>query len=430
MRYSLIDFLRNTQVISYYKKMRQKQYSPDELEELQHNKLASFLLLLRMHNPFYSKLLRGTEESRIRTFPEDVLYSLPLTDKLFITHNMNNFFSPIQGRKYQAKRTGGSTGQPFHYYIDLKAISEIWAYILLCWNKYTNYKPGESYLTVAGSSLYSVGQQFKAKIYQILQNNYFIPGDVISKEMIINKKKIKKAHLLYGYPSSILTLLEMNPSLFDHHQLRAVFSTSEQLTPNIRRFLKETLKIPIYDMYGANDGGLISCECEAHCGLHYDSLNCYVEEYINEFGQSELLLTNLNSLSLPFVRYRVGDVAILGDFGSCDCGNPFPMIHDLQGRTRDLIRLQNGQTIHGSMFNKILFSFPQVRRYQIIQAENYNVSIKLEIDDFELWYVSEWKKNIEKKFSDLLKDTPFSIEELITNPIKNSKYKLIESYVR
>ena len=190
------------------------------------------------------------------------------------------------------------------------------------------------------------------------------------------------------------------------------------------------MNVPVYDLYGANDGGLISCECVEHCGYHYDPLNCYVEEYTNEYGQIELLLTSLNSLSLPFIRYRVGDVATLGGFGSCPCGNPFPMIHELQGRTRDIIKLKNGLAIHGSIFNKLLYPFQHVRRYRIIQADNYKVSVRLEIEDFETWNASEWKNALEKKLCELLLDTPFSIEELEPSSSKDMKFKLIESYVR
>lgn len=429
MRYELIDIFRGTQSISYYKRLCSKEYTADELRKLQRQNLTKFLLLLRRRNGFYSEILQNIDESRIRLSPERILRSLPLVDKPFITQKMDRLFSPIQGRRYKKKHTGGSTGQPFHYYIDLEAISESWAYMLWCWHKYTGYTPGEPYLTVAGSSLDAQSQGFKTKIYRALQNNYVIRGDVISVDMQVNAKRIRRSVLVYGYPSVIITLLEMHPYFFENHQLRAVFTTSEQLVPNMRRYLEDALKIPIHDMYGANDGGLISCECEAHCGFHYDSLNCYVEEYINEEGASELLLTSLNSLTLPFVRYRVGDLATLGEFGSCPCGNPFPMIQKLHGRSRDLIRLKNGQAIHGVLFNTLLYSFKEVRRYRIIQTEDYRVSIQLDVEDFQWWYTSERKNDLEHKFSELLVDTPFVIEEFRLDALGRMKFKLIESHV-
>jgi len=429
MRYHLIDILRGTRIISYYKQFCSMPYTADELKNLQCRKLAAFLILLRHENPFYSQFLQNIDESQIRLFPENVLRLLPLADKRFINKNIDKLFSPKPGRKYQSKHTGGSTGEPFHYYIDLTAVSESWAYILWCWHKYVGYKPGEPYMTVAGASLSAQGQKLKVKIYQLLQNSYFINADVISTDIQVKKKAVVKSRLLFGYPNAILSLLEMKPSLFDGHRLRAVFCTSEQLTLNVRRSLEEVLKVPVYDLYGANDGGLISCECKIHCGFHYDPLNCYVEEYINEDGESELLLTGLNSLTLPFVRYRVGDVATLGEFGSCPCGNPFPMIRNLKGRSRDLIRLHNGQAVHGVLFNKIFYPFQEVQRYRIIQTDDYRVSVQLEIKEFQAWYASERRNDLEHQLSDLLKDTTFFIEELQPGSWKKGKFRLIESDV-
>ena len=157
MRYRLIDILRGTRTVSYYKHFCNKRFSADELQTLQKYKLAKFLLTIRQKNQFYSDLLKRIEASQIKSAPEDVLRSMPPADKSFITQNMDRIFSPVQGRKFQAKHTGGSTGQPFHYYIDLEAVSESWAYILWCWHKYAGYELGDPYLTVAGSSLGAQG---------------------------------------------------------------------------------------------------------------------------------------------------------------------------------------------------------------------------------------------------------------------------------
>ena len=297
------------------------------------------------------------------------------------------------------------------------------------WHRHSGYRLGDPYLTVAGQSLEPMGHQLKIAVYHFLGNNYLINGDVISEQMAVNSRKIRKAHLLYGYPSSIFALLEKNPSLFDNHQLRAVFTTSEQLLPNVREFIQNRLGVPVFDIYGAYDGGILSCECPEHQGFHYNPLNCYVETYENEAGQNELLLTSLNTQCFPLIRYRVGDVAIPGDFGSCPCGSPFPMIRNLLGRTRDLIRLKSGEAVHGSRFNKVMYGFPAVRRYRIVQTDDYQVTVHLDVNNFSTWSHSEQKKNLELKIGTILAGTDFGIEALTETHAGNDKFKVIESRV-
>lgn len=428
MRYALIDMLRGTRTLRRYKTFLHTVYTPESLRASQEKKLGELLLFLSRSNPYYKRLLHSFTPSMMLANPRQIMTRLPVIDKSVITENSAQLFQPVQGRKYQAKQTGGSTGDPLRYYIDLEAVSQFWAFILWCWHQYAGYSPGNPYLTVSGSSLGTLDTRFRTKVYHSLQNTYHIKGDLISSNMRVDLKKIRHARFLYGYPSSIVSLIETIPDIFQGHRLRAVFTTSEQLLPKVRQFIEMQLGISTYDMYGANDGGVISCECREHIGLHYDPLNCYVEEYRNEEGLVELLLTSLNSYSLPFVRYRVGDVAMLGDFGSCSCGSPFPMILKLSGRTRDMVRLADGRKVHGVKLNKFIFAYPEIRRYRVIQAKDFRITVQVEIDDFDAWTVSETKDRFENQIKNLLPGSEIVIEKLTTVATGYKKFKVIESH--
>jgi len=412
-----------------YRRLCSSSCSAEELSDDQTQRLAVFLLQIKAGNPLYAELLGNVSIEEIQSHPQGVLQALPPIDKAFINENRARLFSPVPGRKWQHKKTGGSTGEPFRYAIDLESVSESWAYILWCWNKYAGYRPGDFYITVAGSSLGAAGHRLKTRAYQALQNNYLISGDVISRGMQVDQRRIKQARLIFCYPSSMLALLESQPDVFSNHQLKAVFTTSEQLLPQVRQFIEQQLQVPVFDMYGANDGGVISCECEEHEGYHYDPFNCYVESVQQGVGQNELLLTSLTSVGFPFVRYRVGDVADLGDFGSCRCGNPFPMIYNLSGRTRDILKLQDGRRIHGVVFNRLFYRFPEVRRYRIVQASDYQVTVMLDIENFDRWHVSSEKCRMEDALIEILGETTFIMQPLVRLSDGRGKLKLIESHV-
>jgi phenylacetate-CoA ligase len=429
MRYLLIDILRKTQVLKGYKEFLCRSYTHESLKSLQDNKLCEMLMFLRRSNPYYQYKLQKVPTSQIRSNPRKIIKTLPITDKLFMIRNEKLILQPVPGRKFQAKKTGGSTGDPLHYYIDLAAVSQSWAYILWSWHKYASYSPGDPFLTVAGNSLGPLANRFKTSLYYILQNNYLIAGDSISPQIRVASHRIRKSRLLYGYPSSIAALLEAIPGSFSGHRLKAVFTTSEQLLPNVRRFIEEQLRIPVYDMYGANDGGAISCECNEHNGFHYNPLNCYIEEHKNEDGLVELLLTSLNSYNFPFVRYRVGDVAVLDDFGSCSCGSPFPMIRHLKGRTRDMIKLKNGRKVHGSKINKYILHYPEILRYRVIQSSDFKITVQVEVNDFNNWAKSSHKSCFEEDMGNILPGAHIKIDSLVKMPSGNDKFKIIVSHV-
>lgn len=422
----MIDLVRGTDILKKYDELvalgNQGSLSGISVDK----RIADLLIALKEHNTFYKPLLKKYSSVQISDNPLEVLNSMPIMDKQVINDNYRDIFTPIEGRKTQKKKTGGSTGNPFYYYVDKEHLSWFWAYIYFFWNRYSGYNPGDPFITIAGNSLRTNNRRIAEKGYHKLQQNYFIKGDIIDAEIVINYSKSNKAVLLYGYPSSIMNLLKVKPELVNHvRKLRAIFTTSEQLTPNTRKFIENALHVPVFDMYGANDGGILTCECPQHDGYHINIHNCFVETFQNEFGMSELLLTNLNSFSFPLVRYRVGDLGkTVGK--SCSCGLNWPKITELKGRTRDLIKLPDGKSVHGSFFNNVLYKYPIIDGYRIVQQKDLSLILFLHLQDPDK-YEEISKKIVDEihvSFNSLIVITEFMSH---MNPT-NDKFKLIESH--
>ena len=423
---ALIDKIRGTEILSKYSLLKQQASDPLKSGYPDNQGLSRLLLAVREQNPFYKKLLSAFSVEEISKNPVKVLESLPITDKVMVNNNQHLFFSPVPGRKVHKKKTGGSTGNPFYYYVDSEHLSWFWAYIYFFWNKFSGYNPGDPFITIAGNSLRTDRKALVERTYHRLQNNYFITGDIISNDIRISEGAVSKAILLYGYPSSIVNLLRVRsdfPSLT--RNIKAIFTTSEQLLPYTRTFIEESFKIPVYDMYGANDGGILTCECTAHNGYHINTNNCYVETFVNEFGMTELLLTNLNSYGFPLIRYRVGDLGNIQD-GNCSCGLPWPRITDLKGRTRDMIKLRNGTIVHGSLFNKVFYNNPEIDGYKILQKEDHSITLFLHLKNSQQFPLLIQK--LRKEIDAILEGVDLHFELMQENNPTNDKFKLIESY--
>ncbi len=419
----LIDKIRGTKILSrYYELKNSTNINPTEL----YQRLTDLLLTLKNKNNFYHNLLASFNDQIIKLSPFEVLKEMPYMDKILINKNYDKIFTKIDGRPVQKKKTGGSTGNPFYYYVDKDHLSWFWGYIYFFWNRFSGYNPGDPFITIAGNSLRTNNRKIVENLYHTLQNNYFIKGDIIDSSLNIDFKRTNKAVLLYGYPSSIMNILLIKPDIINNiSNLKAVFTTSEQLLPKTRSFIESKLGVPVFDMYGANDGGILTCECEKHNGYHINIHNCFVESFDNEFGMSELLLTNLNSYNFPLVRYKVGDLGKV-DNTPCECGLDWPRVTELKGRTRDLIILPGGKSVHGSLFNNIFYKFHQIDGYKIVQNKDLSIVISVHLSDASRF--TDLSELLITEINQLIKDVKVSVIEMKEYNPTNQKFKLIESH--
>lgn len=423
----LIDRIRGTQILQKYQELKRLSDDPEKLAGLHRKNLVNLITYLKSNNSYYQPLLNAFSNKEISNDPIAILNTLPIVDKQSINLNYRSIYNPDPNRPSQKKKTGGSTGAPFYYYVDKEHLSWFWAHIYFFWNRYGEFNPGDPFVTIAGNSLRTTHRQLSESVYHILQNNYFIKGDVIDQDMKVSAKRIQKAVILYGYPSSILNIVRIQPEiprLFKN--LKAIFTTSEQLLPQNRESIEKAFGKPVFDMYGANDGGILTCECTEHEGYHINMLNCYVEIIENEYGMQEILLTNMSSYSFPFVRYRVGDLGNISN-SPCKCGLSWPKITNLKGRTRDLIKLPSGNVIHGSYFNTIFYRHPSISGYQIIQHKDYSLELLIHLANEEEFnkVSTEISIFITKKWPDL----NVSINRLAKPNPTDAKFKIIESHV-
>lgn len=113
-------------------------------------------------------------------------------------------------------------------------------------------------------------------------------------------------------------------------------------------------------------------ECP-HGLMHINSAGVHVEVHRpDENGVGELLVTQLNNLAFPFIRYRIGDVGSVGE-EPCACGRHLPVLGNLRGRVCDYIVTPDGTLIHGEWFTHLFYNVAGVALFTFRQigAEEY-----------------------------------------------------------
>ncbi|KAB2970198.1 MAG: phenylacetate--CoA ligase family protein, partial [Zoogloea sp.] len=84
-------------------------------------------------------------------------------------------------------------------------------------------------------------------------------------------------------------------------------------------------------------------------------------------GQSgEIVVTHLATRDYPFIRYRTGDVGVLGQ-QACACGRGLPVLSEIQGRSTDFVIAADGTVMHGLALIYVLRDIPGVASFKIVQ---------------------------------------------------------------
>jgi phenylacetate-CoA ligase len=112
----------------------------------------------------------------------------------------------------------------------------------------------------------------------------------------------------------------------------------------------------------------------------------YVVEVLKEGGVpaapgelGEVVVTDLNNFCQPFIRYRIGDLAVAMDpEAACGCGRGLPRLGRIEGRIQSLILGADGHVVPGSLFLHLFKDYDYVmRQFQVLQEQPGAVVLKV-----------------------------------------------------
>ena len=162
----------------------------------------------------------------------------------------------------------------------------------------------------------------------------------------------------------------------------------------------------VFNRYGTKELGCIACECEAHTGLHISAESNHVE-VLNDAGQpvrpgeiGNIIVTNLNNLGMPFIRYCIEDSGAWYDGRDCSCGRAAPMLGVLYGRSVDTFKTRSGATVSANFAGNML-AHPSVRQFQIVQKSFDLILVRMvKFTDIPQSVLERFVKTIETAFGE------------------------------
>ena len=372
--YRPIQFLRGEKFVRYLEEVRAfNRLSAAEMQQEQWLRLKALLDYVYGHNDYYHRILDELNLPPVKITSPDDFKKLPLLTKMDLQQHSGEMLSRDRGR-VDHRKTSGSTGTPYKFVKDRRSLAFMNAVMHDCYS-WHGIEIGDRQCRI-----WAIPQELKPRLIIFIKDtlmnrirlNSFDVNDDSSVKFFHDVRKFKPK-FMYGVPSY---MTDFSRRLQEHGLdpkdmgLEVLICTGEILFPAQKKLLKETYDCTIANEYGTTESGIVAFSCP-HDNMHLMSHALYVEIIDPETGEKtrpgeigEVVFTDLNSRTMPFIRYKVGDTAI-PKAGTCSCGIQLPMVEHVEGRLEDMIETPEGKKVAGGMlYYTLTKGIQQFKAYQ------------------------------------------------------------------
>jgi phenylacetate-CoA ligase len=361
---------------------RTQWFSREELEMWQLARIQKLLKYAYDCVPYYRNLYQ-----RLDIHPEDIktlqdFQSLPFLTKEDVNSNWDALISPELRSEAQTNFTGGSTGQPMRFAVE-QSFHHWDAALEFRGRGWYGVREGDKIALVWGAQRdfhnWSWRARFKARILRERYLNAFSMTEAKMQafaEMLVRWQPA----MFRAYASAVSLFAEfIKEHGIEGIRPKLIELTAEKVTGPQRQLLEEVFRCKVADWYSAREMGTIAFQCEEGgqhvCETRY--LEIVADGRVVEPGQlGEVVITSLHQYAMPFIRYKIGDLAIYESSG-CTCGRGLPVLREVAGRTNDYLVAADGQFVHSEYFAYTFRARPEIARYQVYQPDRQHLEVRL-----------------------------------------------------
>jgi phenylacetate-CoA ligase len=270
--------------------------------------------------------------------------------------------------------------------------------------------------------------------YNFIEKQVYFSAYHISKNTVYNyvdglKKHGAKYMVGYAMSNYILARLIKQEGL-NAPQMKAVLTSSEKLTADMRATISEVFQCKVYDAWsGVEWCGLIS---ENEHGQLLASPDCAILEIIKPNGEyakpgesGELVCTGFLNYDQPLIRYKIGDVVRLAFDQKTKCGRSFTVIDEIIGRHEDIVVGSDGREM--VRFHGIFVNLPNVIKGQVVQETKASFTINVAT----IGLTEDERAMIKQRMKSQLGEISLHINEMDDIPVgANGKFKAVISKIK
>lgn len=345
--------------------------------------------------PFYRELYSkaGLLDFEVKTLAD--IDKVPIITKSMIRMHLNDFDGAL------ALNTGGTSGEPFAFYVDSNAFAREWAHMHSIWAG-RGYHFHDVKLTLRGKNLGSSPYQYNAVHNEFIVNTY-LPLSSFYQE-ILELIETHSIRFLHGYPSTIYTFLKeledccTSPQVDEiRKRLSCCLLGSEFPQAYMVDYIVNTWGLEYISWYGHSEMCVLASD--VNCDNQYVPFHSY--GYVEVEGE-RLIGTSYHNYDMPLIRYDTGDL-VDGSFKDDGLLASFTVKH---GRSGDYIVDFSAKNIPltGLIFGRHHKAFGFLRSIQVRQTQQGFAELLVTLDDGEVYKSEDLLKlfdlsNIDIKFS-------------------------------
>lgn len=424
------DLLFSTKTMDELKKWRQiSQLSESELSNLQKENLSNLLKFAVQEIPFYKELRTEADED-----PFIWIKKFPVMKKKDYKENIDLLLSEDK-EKLIKKMTSGSSGIQGITYMNVKE-QDVNRAIQMLWWEWAGWKPGKPILQTGMTIKRGLLKTFKDYFLRTTYSNAFGMSETSSAELM-RKFRNRKNYHIGGYASSIYLLAKIaEKEGFKDIRFDGAISWGDKMFPHFRSKIKEVFGCKVYDTYACSEGLMIASQHDLDY-YYIMTPHIYLELLDKEGNDVEdgqlghVVVTRLDSRSMPIIRYYTGDLAVRLPRNQYPASRKFafPLLEKVIGRDTDIVYTQSNKFMIVHFFTGIFEFETGITQFRVVQ-ENLD-SMKIEYipsEEFDELVLSR----IEKKIHDHLHEA-FPIEWVKVDEIPSTasgKPQIIKSLIK
>jgi len=356
----------------------------EKLTELKLKRLIETVRRCEETIPFYRKKFKEAKVSARGISSLDDIRKFPFTTKedLRLNYPFGMFAAPIKDI-IRIHASSGTTGKPILVGYTKDDI-EVWAELMARAFTSAFVEKGDIVQISFNYGLYTAGLGFHYGAEKL--GATVIPISSGNTKRQIRIMEDIGTTVLCCSPSYAFFMAETAEEMgidFKKLKLKSGLFGEEPWSDKMREKIESLLGVQAFDIYGISEvmGPGVSVECSQRDGLHIfedaflaeviDPKTC---EVLPSGDQGELVLTTLNKVGMPLVRYRTGDITAL-DEEPCGCGRTHIRMKRVRGRTDDMLIIR-GINVFPSQIESVLMEIEGVSpHYQLIVDREAGIDV-------------------------------------------------------
>lgn len=411
-------------------------YSFDEWNNYSTNELRRLLLHAFDTVPFYKEKYKkkGITRNFLSTISLDQICELPYLEKEELRKFGKTTLLSTNKEKGIFNYSSGSTGTPTAVYFS-KRFHQKW--FAICEARIRNWAgvSKDNPRGMIGGRRIIPDSILKPPYYRYNsaeKQTYFSAYHLTPKTVHNYVEGMYKNHVEYmtGYAMSNFILadfIEINN--LEVPKLKAVLTSSEKLTPEMRKTIERVYDCKTYDGYSGSEAcGLISETCKGDLLVSPD---VGIMEFIKDDGsyahngeEGEIVSTGFLNYDQPLIRYRIGDRARLSLDQKLSTNHSMVKIEEILGRVEDVVVGRDGRAM--VRFHSLYLDIKGLISAQIIQHDYERFSFNLVCDSSFSKKLAE--TILKKRLESQLGNIEIQFNYLKNLPIeKNGKIKAVIS---